>query len=64
MANTTNGLVDIDVVAQRLGVSERFVRRLVQERRLAFHKIGRYVRFDLDEVEAWVETQRVAEYEG
>ena len=38
-------LIGIKQLASRLGVSERFVRRLVEERRIAFHKIGRYVRF-------------------
>ena len=32
--------------ADYLGISVRFVRRLVSERRIAFLKVGRYVRFD------------------
>lgn len=34
-----------------LGVSERYVRRLVAERRVSYYKVGRHVRFraaDLD----------------
>jgi len=52
-------LLDIDGLAQRLGVSERFVRRLVEERRIPFHKIGRFVRFDPSDVERWIARSRV-----
>lgn len=61
MDTTTSaeGLLDIDGLADRLGVGERFVRRLVEERRIPFLKIGRLVRFDADEVEAWIGSRRV-----
>jgi excisionase family DNA binding protein len=39
-------LLDIDGLATRLGVTSRFVRRLVEERRVPYLKIGRLVRFD------------------
>jgi excisionase family DNA binding protein len=52
-------LLDIDTVAERLGVTPRFVRRLVNERRIPFHKIGRYVRFDPTDVDRFVESARV-----
>ena len=38
-------LVDIDQAAQRLGVTVRSMRRLIDERRIPHHKIGKYVRF-------------------
>jgi excisionase family DNA binding protein len=53
-------LLDIDGLATRLGVSARFVRRLVEERRVPFVKLGRLVRFDPVEVEAWIPASRVA----
>ena len=56
---TTEQLIDIAGLAERLGVGERFVRRLVNERRIPFLKIGRHVRFDLDDVEAWISDSRV-----
>ena len=52
-------LFDIDALARRLSVSPRFVRRLVDERRIRFLKIGRHVRFDPDDVERWIAAQRV-----
>jgi predicted DNA-binding transcriptional regulator AlpA len=35
------------------------VRRLVEERRIPYRKIGRLLRFDPDEVEAWLDRCRV-----
>jgi excisionase family DNA binding protein len=45
--------------AERLGTSARFTRRLACERRIAFHKVGAYVRFDQDEVADWLASRRV-----
>ena len=52
-------LLCIEEVADRLSVSVRFVRRLVDERRIRFYKIGRYVRFDAADVERFIESGRV-----
>ena len=56
----TRPLLDIREAANRLGCSERFVRRLVQERRIPFIKLGgtrvRFVEADLD---TWVAGQRI-----
>ena len=52
-------LLDIDGVAEHLGVSERHVRRLVAERRIPFVKWGHLLRFDPAEIAAWLDRQRV-----
>jgi excisionase family DNA binding protein len=52
-------LLTIDEVAEILQVGTRFVRRLVAERRIAFHKVGRYVRFDRADVEDLITSGRV-----
>ena len=52
-------LVDIAQAAERLGVSVRFMRRLVDERRIPFHKIGTYVRFDPADLDRFVMQGRV-----
>lgn len=52
-------LISIDDLAVTLGVSVRHVRRLVSERRIPFHKWGRLLRFDADEVARWIEAARV-----
>jgi excisionase family DNA binding protein len=51
-------LIDIKAVAQRLGVSERHMRRLVSERRIPFIKWGHLLRFDPVEIEAWIDAVR------
>jgi excisionase family DNA binding protein len=56
----TRPLLDVRAAAERLGCSERFIRRLVQERRIPFVKLGgtrvRFVEVDIDK---WVADQRV-----
>ncbi|MGH4008102.1 MAG: helix-turn-helix domain-containing protein [Pseudonocardiaceae bacterium] len=42
-----------------LNTSERFVRRLVAERRIAFHHVGRHVRFALSDLDEWLIAGRV-----
>jgi excisionase family DNA binding protein len=46
-------------VAERLNVSLRFIRRLCHERRVPYTKVGKFVRFDADELEAWIAAQQV-----
>jgi excisionase family DNA binding protein len=52
-------LMDLPAVAERLGVNHRHIRRLVNERRIPFVKWGHLLRFDPDEIDAWVEAARV-----
>lgn len=54
-------LLSIEQLADWLGVTDRFIRRLVAERRVPFLKIGRFIRFDPAEIEHWLDSQRVAE---
>ncbi len=53
------GLLGVLDLADLLGTSERFVRRLVAERRVPFHKVGKYVRFDPRDIETWLAEHRV-----
>ena len=52
-------LLDVDEVADSLGITNRFVRRLVAERRIPFVKVGKFVRFDPVEISQWIDRQRV-----
>jgi excisionase family DNA binding protein len=52
------GLVDINWVAARLGVTPRMVRRLVHEGRIANVKVGGHVRFEPADVERYIEQRR------
>jgi len=51
-------LLTIDQLAERLGVTERYVRRLVAEKRVPYRKLGKLVRFAEHEIAAWLDTTR------
>lgn len=51
-------LISIVDVADVLGVEVRHVRRLVHERRIPFIKWGHLLRFDPEEIRAWVDHHR------
>ena len=52
-------LINLPAVAERLGVNERHVRRLVAERRIPFLKWGHLLRFDPAEIDEWLQGARV-----
>jgi excisionase family DNA binding protein len=52
-------LLTVEEAAERLGTSTRFVRRLVADRRIAYVKVGRHVRLDPTDVEAFIAASRV-----
>ncbi len=51
-------LLRIEELAQRLGVSVRHLRRLVQERRIPSLKFGHFVMFDESEIATWLDDFR------
>ncbi|MGH2731310.1 MAG: helix-turn-helix domain-containing protein [Actinomycetota bacterium] len=54
-------LLTVDQVAERLNVPVAYVRRrLIFEQRITYVKIGRHVRVDESELEAFIESGRVA----
>jgi excisionase family DNA binding protein len=53
----------LEDVADRLGVNERYVRRLIAERRVPYLKIGHLIRFDPNDIEHWIAQTRVAAIE-
>jgi excisionase family DNA binding protein len=57
-------LLKPEEAAERLNVSLRFIRRLCHERRLPYTKVGKFVRFDANELEAWITAQRVEPANG
>jgi excisionase family DNA binding protein len=57
---TNQPLLDVGGAASRLGCSERFIRRLVMERRIPFVKLGgTKVRFVASDLEEWITDQRI-----
>ena len=53
-------LLTVDQAAERLGTSPRFIRRRIAERRIAFAKLGKHVRIDSADFNAFVAAGRVA----
>ncbi|MFI1097536.1 excisionase family DNA-binding protein [Streptomyces sp. NPDC020917] len=52
-------LLKIAEAAERLGTGERFIRRLISERRIAFVKVGRHVRITESVLDAYVTANTV-----
>jgi len=52
-------LLTVEQAAERLGTSERFVRRLIAERRITFITLGRHVRITEHDLSNFVATSRV-----
>jgi excisionase family DNA binding protein len=52
-------LLTAEEVAERLRATPRFVRRLVAERRIAYVKVGRLVRFEACAVAEYIDRNRV-----
>jgi excisionase family DNA binding protein len=51
-------LLTINDAANRLSMTPRF-RRLVAERRITFHRVGKFIRFDPADVDALIREGRV-----
>jgi len=49
----------VDEAAAYLNTGIRFVRRLIAERRIAFHKVGAHVRLAVADLDAFVQAGRV-----
>jgi excisionase family DNA binding protein len=52
-------LLDVEQAAIHLGTPVRFIRRLIAERRIRFYKVGRYVRIDPHDLEAFIASGRI-----
>ncbi len=50
-------LLDAKAVAERLGVPETWVRESARSGAIPHVRLGRYVRFDLDDVEHWLQEE-------
>lgn len=52
-------LLTCDQAAELLGVRPGYLRRLVRERRIPYVKVGKFLRFQPRDLEAWVQAGRV-----
>ncbi len=57
--SATSPLVDANEASKLLGVPSSWLLAQARERKVPHHKLGHYVRFDLDELIAWLGETRV-----
>jgi excisionase family DNA binding protein len=58
MAADARTLLDIDAAAARLGVTPRYIRHAIAQRTIPHIKVGRLVRFDPADLDAYVTANR------
>ena len=51
-------MLTVDQAAERLGTSVRFIRRLRAERRIAVIKLGKHIRIDSNDLDAFITASR------
>lgn len=51
-------LLDPPAAAARLGITERHLRGLTQDRKIPFVRVGRLKRYDPDDLDNWIEENR------
>jgi excisionase family DNA binding protein len=56
--------LSVSETAAYLNTSERFVRRLITQRRIAFHHVGRHVRVAQCDLDEWLAAGRVEPITG
>jgi excisionase family DNA binding protein len=55
-------LLTVDQAAERLGTTPRFIRRLRTERRIAVIKLGKHIRIDSNDLDAYIIASRQEAY--
>jgi len=56
---TAEQLLSVEAAADRLDTTPRFIRRLIAERRIEYHKVGRHVRISESALAEFVEAGKV-----
>ena len=56
-----NYLVDVNQIAEMLGVPESWIYNKTRTKQIPFVKLGKYCRFDAQEVMAWAKNQTDSE---
>jgi excisionase family DNA binding protein len=58
-ANVDRKLLNIDEAALYLGVTERWMKDAIAQRRFPIIKVGKLLRFHTDDLDAYIESRRV-----
>jgi excisionase family DNA binding protein len=56
---TAEQLLSVEAAAERLDTTPRFIRRLIAERRIEYHKVGRHVRISESALAEFIEAGKV-----
>jgi excisionase family DNA binding protein len=56
-------MVSVKTLSQMLDMKERTVREWIAKRIVPYHKIGKLVRFNLKEIQEWLQRHRVEAHE-
>jgi excisionase family DNA binding protein len=56
---TSTGWLDYHGAAERLGVTERFIKRIRERGDIPYYKFGKLVRFRIEDIETYAESNRV-----
>jgi excisionase family DNA binding protein len=59
MPGTVSDILTVEETADRMNMSVRYVRRLVADRQIPFHRIGRAIRITATDVDAFLASTRV-----
>ena len=57
--SSSDSLLTVAQAGEYLGTGERFIRRLITERRISYVKVGKYVRLERSALDALVDAGRV-----
>ena len=52
-------LLSVEAAAERLDTTPRFIRRLIAERRIEYHKVGRHVRISESALAEFIQAGKV-----
>jgi excisionase family DNA binding protein len=61
---TAEQLLSVEAAAERLATTPRFIRRLIAERRIEYHKVGRHVRISESALAQFIEAAKVPPLTG
>jgi len=56
-------LIGIETVSKQLGISVNTVYAWICQKRIPYVKIGRLVKFDQRDIDAWVESRKIKPFE-
>ena len=59
MKDIDSRLTDVPGAAAWLHTSERHIRHLIANRKIPFTRVGRLIRFDVNELDRWLESNSV-----